>query len=197
MIRVVSPTRATDAESLTSLVERAREGSSAAWTIIVKRLERVVWKTTYSYDLSPADREDVFQNTWWRLYTSLAKIEDPERLPGWLATTAGREALDVKKRRNRTIPVDDFRDLSDRSSISPEESVLDAELRSAVRAAFERLEPHCQRLLRLLTLVHDEMSYQEVAALIETSVGSIGPTRGRCLDKLRAMPELARLLPRR
>jgi hypothetical protein len=79
-------------ETLTSLVERARSGDSRAWNTLVERLQRVVWKVTYSFQLTTEDREEAFQNTWERLLKKIATVLDPEFLPGWLATTARRES---------------------------------------------------------------------------------------------------------
>lgn len=176
-------------ESLTSLVERARNGERDAWSSLVTRLERVVWKTTYAFDVSSYEREEAFQNVWLRLLEHLGSIVDPERLPGWLATTTRNEVLALLRRQRRLVPTDQAIEPNLPPNAPAEERLMDSELLEAVRAGFRRLQPVCQRLLRLLT-TDPPLSYAEISALLDTTVGYIGPTRQRCLRSLRATPEL-------
>jgi RNA polymerase sigma factor (sigma-70 family) len=187
---VSSAPDAAAAPSLSALVERVRAGDRSAWVVLVQRLERVVWKVTRSFDVAQADREEAFQNTWLKLVQAIGSIDDPERLPGWLATTARRELLGIVGQRSRTVPVDDVPRPAVAAQPEPDERVLELELSAALRQAFARLSTSCQRILRLLTC-DPPLSYAEVCEILEVDHGYIGPTRGRCLQQLRRMPELA------
>jgi DNA-directed RNA polymerase specialized sigma24 family protein len=103
----------------------------------------------------------------------------------WLATTARRECLQVIARRRRGVPVDDeiLGRLPD-DSPPVDAALLAGEQAAVLWAAFERLTPRCQRLLRVL-MADPPPSYSDVSAALDMPVGSIGPTRSRCLDRLR------------
>ena len=170
------------------LVDRARNGDDHAWGAIVEGLQGVVWSTLVGFRLSEEDRKDVFAAAFFRLYERLDTIREPRKLPGWIATTTRHEALALARARQRTEARDD---LGEREVFirGLDEQLLDDELHVAVRAAFARLSPAQQELLRLLT-TEPPMSYDEIADELEIPRGSIGPTRQRCLDRLRATPEL-------
>jgi RNA polymerase sigma factor (sigma-70 family) len=170
------------------LVDRARSGDAAAWDAIVGGLQGVVWHTLVGFRLSEEDRKDVFAASFFRLYERLDTIREPRKLPGWIATTTRHEALSLARARQRTEERDD---LGEREALGRplDERLLDDELHVAVRAAFARLSPSQQELLRLLT-TEPPMSYDEIAEELGIPRGSIGPSRRRCLDRLRATPEL-------
>jgi RNA polymerase sigma factor (sigma-70 family) len=174
---------------LTSLVEAATAGDELAWRQIVERFERLVWATARSCGLIEADAADVAQTTWLRLAENLARISTPDALPGWLVTTTRREAARVSRRSRRPIPARLVVDLDLRNSEPPTDVVVDAERRHEVRTAFEHLGERCRVLLALLS-ADAPLSYEQISAQVEMPVGSIGPTRRRCLGKL------ARLLHR-
>ncbi len=148
----------------------------------------MVWSTLSGFRLSAEDRNDVFAAAFFRLYERIDTIREPHKLPGWMATTTRHEALGLVRSRQRTEPRDD---VGDREAVARplDEHLLDDELHGAVRAAFSRLSPSHQELLRLLT-TEPPMSYDEIAELLDIPRGSIGPTRQRCLERLRATPEL-------
>ena len=174
------------------LVERARGGDRGAWDEIVAGLQGIVWSTLAGFRLSEEDRKDVFAASFFRLFERLDTIREPQKLPGWMATTSRHEALSLVRARQRTEERDDLGERA--SSNGPlDEQLLDEELRTAVRAAFARLSPSQQELLRLLT-TEPPMSYDEIAEQLGVPRGSIGPTRQRCLDRLRTTPELQRFL---
>jgi RNA polymerase sigma factor (sigma-70 family) len=138
--------------------------------------------------LSRTDAAEVSQTTWLRLVERLSSIRDPERLGSWLAVTARRESWQVLRRAGRTIPTDTEATLADRVDSQPSDEVdhniLASERQELLRQAFETLHPRCQRLLRLLT-ADPAPSYVDVAAALDIPIGSIGPTRSRCLECLR------------
>lgn len=170
------------------LVKRALDGDDAAKEDLVDALKPLVWYTIAEFGLSPEDRQDVFAGAFCRLFERLGTIRDPERLPGWIATTARNEALSLLRSRGRFVLSDDVGDTDD-GAAPPDEGLLNDELRVALRAAFRGLEQPCRELLRLTSAV-PRLSYDEIGTLLDKPHGSIGPTRQRCLDRLRNTPEL-------
>ena len=170
------------------LVLRARAGDSDAWDTLVDRLGSRVWAVARAQGLSRADADDVFQVTWMRLLTHLDSLRDPRRVSGWLTVTARHESFRVLRRNGRQIPTGDDDDLD---AALPLDQPVDAglladERQKAVWDAVAKLPPHCQQLLRLL-MADPPFSYEEITELLGVRQGSIGPTRGRCLDKLRRL----------
>ena len=177
--------------SLTELTERALARDEDAWTQLCGRLKNVVWKTVNSFGLSRHDAEDVAAAAFLRLFENLAKVRDPEFLPGWIARTARNEALTLVRTRNRTVPSDAIEPRTE--AVEPAERMLDDELLAAVLAAFRHLSERCQQLLRLAT-AEPQLGYDVIAELLGRPRGAIGPTRGRCLDELRNRPEVGPFL---
>jgi RNA polymerase sigma factor (sigma-70 family) len=175
------------------LVRSAAGGDETAWRGLVARFSSLVWAVTRAHRLANADAADVFQTTWLRLAEHIDRIEHPDRIGAWLATAARRECLQSLRSAAKTSPTDDM----DRLDITPavgnptEEAVLAAEAarEDAARAAamwraFGRLSGRCRELLRVL-MATPPPSYAEVAAALGLPLGSIGPTRARCLQRLR------------
>jgi len=179
----------------TDLLGRAAVGDREAWDEIVERYGRLVWSVVRGFRLDAAAAADVTQTVWLRLVEHVGRIEEPDRLPGWLATTARNESLRVSRASRRQVPVAVELDPPDPGAVSPEEKVLDDELAADVAGAFAHLDEGCRELLRLLTL-DPPLDYQTVSELLGRPIGSIGPTRGRCLDRLRALLAAAEV-PRR
>jgi len=182
-------------EEIADLVRAAARGDGPAWTAIVEQFSGLVWAITRGYRLGPQDAADVFQTTWLRLAEHLGRIASPERVGAWLATTARRESLRIAKTSARTVPAQasTLIGLGHVDEHSPEQAVLDAEqaMLDSERArqlwrAFKELSERCQQLLRVL-MASPAPSYAEVGAALGMPVGSIGPSRARCLDRLREM----------
>jgi RNA polymerase sigma factor (sigma-70 family) len=166
----------------TELVERALDGDEDAWRMIVARVKNLVWKVVNSFRLPRGDAEDAFAATFFRLAEHIDTIREPERLPGWVATTARNESLAILRRNRRVFSLDptDAATPGDHA-----ERIVDDELKRALHESFKLLSDACQQLLRLLT-TDPPMSYDEVAELLDMPMGSIGPNRQRCLERLRA-----------
>ena len=177
---MASLARATHGE----LLSLAASGDRAAWTALVERFSQMVWSIARSFRLDDATAKDVSQTVWLRLVENLHRIDDPERLPGWLATTCRREAIRVKGMRDRVVPTDFQYDIPDETPSLESMFVEDEEAREVV-AAFGTLSEDCQQLLRLLT-TEPPLSYEEIAELVGRPIGSLGPTRSRCLERLKA-----------
>ena len=174
---------------LATLLRAASEGDQEAWNAITDRFTSLLWSVARSYRLGSDDAEDVVQNTWLRLLENLTKIDNPEALPGWLATTARREALGILRRRGRTVLTRDEDlgvDLADPASTELDSALLEDERDVELWASFAKLPERCQQLLRVLMAV-DRPVYAEVSAAFDMPIGSIGPTRMRCLERLRKL----------
>jgi RNA polymerase sigma factor (sigma-70 family) len=176
-----------------SLVNRALDGDSTAWDGLVDGLKRVAWKAIGAFDLQEDERKDAFASTFFLLFERLATVREPEKLPGWIATTARREASAVSRARRRLVPTAELPTPADGTPDVLAEGLIDGELHVALRRALERLEPSCRELL-LLLMADPPLTYEEVGDVLGLPHGSIGPTRARCLAKLRATPELAPFL---
>jgi RNA polymerase sigma factor (sigma-70 family) len=177
-----------DFDPVVALAAAAR-GDQSAWESIVQAYSGLVWSVARGYRLDQAAAADVFQGTWLRLVEHLGDIRDGERLGGWLATTARREAIGLLRRAHRDLPVADFGELAgspDRVAAPADEELLKSEDQRALWAAFDRLSGSCQRLLRLL-FADPPVAYADVSAALEMPVGSIGPTRSRCLASLKSL----------
>lgn len=168
------------------LLEAAKDGDQAAWDAIVDRYGSRVWAVARAFRLNSADAEDVFQVTFLRLVTHLETIRDPNRVGAWLATTARNESLTVLRRAGRAVPSSDDAVLDAPDPLLPpvEARLLSDERHAELYAALARLSEPCQRLLRVL-MADPEPSYDEVGRALDMPIGSIGPTRGRCLKHLR------------
>jgi RNA polymerase sigma factor (sigma-70 family) len=174
---------------LAELVHAAGEGDQAAWNSIVDRFGGLVWATVRAHRLNAVDGAEVVQTTWLRLVEHLDRIRDPERLGGWLATTARNECLRQIRHSAREIP-SELTELERGDSGSLDRDLLIAERDRAFWKAFTELGERCQGLLRVL-MAETEPSYQEVSAALGMPIGAIGPTRRRCLERLGQDPRLA------
>lgn len=176
----------------------AAAGDGSAWNELVDRFGRLVWSVARGFRFDDATTSDVSQAVWLRLYERRNTIRDPEQLASWLATTTRNECIAVQRRRQRAIPTEDFSDQSDRSEGDVDDTVVsaidDVELHGRVHDAFVQLSPACQELLRLM-MVEPKLDYATIAEILDRPIGSLGPTRARCLSHLRkrlGSPEGAR-----
>ncbi len=168
----------------TQLVAAALNGEAEAWEEIVDRYQRLVWSVVRSYRLDAATAADVAQTVWLKLVENLERIRDPERLPAWLSTTARNEALRMTRARRRVVPSDFEYDVADAGLPDIDAALIHEEELVAAVAGLQSLDGPCQHLLRLLT-TDPPLDYDTISAIIGRPKGSIGPTRARCLDKLR------------
>jgi len=172
---------------IADLVSAARQGSDDALGQIVTELSPLMWHVARAAGLSSDDAQDVVQTVWMSLLSHLDDIHTPGALAGWLATTTRREAWRVRDAGRRQVPADQdwLAELPDRAPGSEELAII-GDGRRALWSAVGQLSPRCQELLRIVAFA-PRPDYQAVAAELGMPVGSIGPTRGRCLAKLRAL----------
>lgn len=171
----------------TDLVEAAARGDQDGWDEIVQRYLPLVFSVTRRYRLSNKDAEDVSQTVWLRLVEHLDTIREPRALPMWIATTTRNEALRLVTAHRRTAPVDPLGPSAldgEASSAELDEELLRAERQQAMRDGLAELEPRHRELL-LLLVADPPLSYEAIGARLGMPVGSIGPTRARCLARLR------------
>ena len=174
---------------LSEIVAAAADGDQMAWSVLVRRYGSMVMAIARGCRLNEADVAEVHQVTWLRLVENIRRIEQPERIGAWLATTAKRESLRLVRAKGRvTYDHDALQLRADADAPSPDAGPIAAERVEALRQAFALLPPHCRRLLG--TLAADDLaSYKDISAALCMPIGSIGPTRGRCLDRLRRVLE--------
>jgi RNA polymerase sigma factor (sigma-70 family) len=181
---------------VTDLVIRARNGDKQAWDALVERYAPLIWSICRRHRLGGADADDVGQSVWLQLVEHLGTLRDPAALPGWLATTTRRECGRVLRTAHgphaaRYTP--NVEDIADEQTGTAEQELLAAERHAALREAFLQLPPCDQQLIALLTQ-DPPAPYAKISSSLGIPVGSIGPTRGRCLDRLRRHPALAALI---
>ena len=176
-----------EAGELTELLARASRGDASAWNAIVDRFASLLWAVARGHRLGQEDAADVVQNTWLKLLDHLDDIAQPEALAGWLSTTARYECLALMRKRGRELLVRDD-DLAttvvDHQVLALDTALLDDERDAQLWACLVQLSERCQVLLRAL-MASDRPNYKAIAEAFGMSIGSIGPTRMRCLDKLR------------
>ena len=166
------------------LVGAAGAGDNEAWNALVERYARLVWSVARGFALSAADAADVSQTTWLRLVEHLGRLREPEALGGWLASTARHECLRVLRKSGREIVGFDADIDIESGEPTPEAVVLDSERDRLLWQSLGEISQRCQVLLRALATT-PAPSYQDVSAALGMPVGSIGPTRARCLDHLK------------
>lgn len=171
------------------LMSCAAAGDQRAWEQLVDQYARLVWAVTRSFRLTSSDASDVSQTTWLRLLEHIDRI-DPVRVAAWLVVTTRRECMRVLTLRKRTVLTYDEAALDALPSGGPDldERLLRDERAGDVRRALQSLPERWQRLLALL-MSDPPVSYAEISERLNLPIGSIGPIRGRCLDKLRGLLE--------
>ncbi len=180
-----------DDPSVVSLVSRVGDGDQDAWNELIERYAQLVWSICARSQLSREDIDDAAQSVWLLLVENIGRLREPAALPGWLATTTRRECLRIlgaaqrREQREEHVPPG----LAD----TTEQEIIAAERNAALRAAFAEMQRGCRELLAML--MSDPLrSYAEISATLGIPVGSIGPTRARCLDQLRRSRHLSSVL---
>lgn len=185
-------------EDVERCVEEARSGDPTAWNRLVDGHSGLVWSVIRGFRFDNETGKDVFQTVWLRLAEHLDNIREPAKLAGWIGQTTRNECVGLVRQRTRVVVSDEVAEMpqaTDRATTvfpDPGVGLERTEEREAVAAAFERLGERCQRLLRLLIL-DPPLSYEEISEHLELPVGSIGPTRSRCLDSMRNSSEISRI----
>jgi RNA polymerase sigma factor (sigma-70 family) len=180
-----APALTEDGTRIRALVRAAGAGDERAWSELVARYDRLVRHVVRAHGIDVSTSEDIVQVTWCRLVQHIDRVRQPERLGAWLARTARNECLHVLRSWGRETPVEDdaLRSLI-QDAVEEEELDLTG-LDELVMRAFHTLDDEQRGLLRLVLLTEPKPSYEQIGAALGRPVGSIGPTLGRCIDKLR------------
>ena len=185
-----------DDSVVAALVASAQGGDQQAWDALIERYAPLIWSICRRYRLGRADADDVGQGVWTRLVDQLDKMRDPAALPGWLATTTRRECWRVAgatRGPNAAICALDAETLPDGLAEAVEQELLADERHAALCEAFTHLPAEGRQLIAML-VADPPVPYTEISARLGVPIGSIGPTRSRCLDRMRRYPAIAALI---
>lgn len=178
-------------QAIEAVVTAAARGDEHAWAELVARYMPLVRAVIRRHGLTGADAADVNQTLWLRLVEHLDEIRTPAALPMWIIQTTRRESLRMLRMGRRTFPLRDFTDdLLRAEDTDLDEHLLRQERHQVLRDGFAQLPPRCQQLLAML-ITDPPVSYEEISQRLAMPIGSIGPTRARCLHKLRTCPVVA------
>lgn len=173
----------------TQLIAACLDGEAEAWEELLKRYRRLIYSIPYKYGFSPDQAADIFQSVCVTMLEQLRTLRDERKLSSWLITTTLRECWKVKRREQREIsnPDDEGEALAALPADGPlpDELVQTLEEQHLVRQAIQRLDDRCRALLTYLFYEKEEWSYERISRQLGMPVASIGPTRGRCLEKLK------------
>lgn len=178
----------TTRSDVAELVRAAAAGNDRAWRELVARYGGLVWSIARSHRLSHADAADVVQCTWLKLVQHLSAIKNPDAVGGWLATTARRECLRVLEGAKCQVPFGDDLPEPPGDDTALDDELLRGERDSLLWQAVAMLRPEDQALVRMLAS-DPPASYAEISDALGMPIGSIGPTRARCFERLRARCE--------
>jgi RNA polymerase sigma factor (sigma-70 family) len=177
---------------LERVMRAACAGDEHAWRSLVERFGGRIRSVARAHRLAAHDSEDVVQTTWLRLLENIARVREPASVGAWLSTTARRESLSVIGDRKAEEPVPSELVPEPEPAPAPSEALLAAERRAVLGRAVGSLPERSAALVRML-FADREPSYVEISATLGMPVGSIGPIRGRALERLRAHGELRAL----
>ena len=178
-------------ESDEALLVRCRNGDGDAWQSLVNRYQRLIYAVPRRAGLDEHAAADVFQSVFAELIGQIGRIRQPDRLQAWLVTTARRKTLKAISSR-AGVSLDDESGSSLVETLVhpdplPDEVLLELERQQALRLAIAALDDRCRHLLEGLYCADEPATYDSLSGLLGIPVGSIGPTRARCLDKLRRL----------
>jgi RNA polymerase sigma factor (sigma-70 family) len=172
---------------LGGLLERARDGDQESLRDLVRTLNPVLWRVARAQGLTAEDAADVVQTAWLELLRRLHEIQTPRAVTAWLITTTRRESWHRRQHARRDLPDGAAAlDAAIDPGPMPYEQLLTDERDRVLWRHFERLSERCRDLLRIVSQV-ERPDYTVIAEAFDMPHGSIGPTRGRCLTKLREM----------
>src|SRR3954449_3413822 len=173
------------ARGTAELAADAGRGEAEAWSQLIDRYAILIRSVCRAHRLADADADDVAQLPWLRAVEHISRLHDPDRFGAWVGTTARHECLRVLRGGKRVVPTaDEIQGPLFAEHADPDETALAAERRAAVRTALAALPPRQRTLLRLLH-ADSAPSYEAIGSTLGMPVGSIGPTRGRALERLR------------
>jgi RNA polymerase sigma factor (sigma-70 family) len=186
--RVAGLTDASDDDLLAACLR----GEQRAWAVLIDRYAALIYSIPLKYGLSDSDAADIFQAVCVTLFEKLDSVREPRGLAAWIITTTSRQCAAVARQRRRdvahgTSDIGSEAGLAD-PDLLPEDELLGLERQRVVRAAVEQLSPKCRRLIEaLFTDAGEQQTYQQLAEGLGVPMNSLGPTRARCLERLRRL----------
>ncbi len=167
-----------------TLVTEVRQGAAGAWERMVSTFERLVWAVPLEMGFSRADCEEVFQATWISLHGAIERLERPGGLAAWLVTTTRRHCWRLRRGRSTQPLTAEQEERAQAEDLGPAEQAIALETRLRVQRGVEQLSERCRDLLQRLYFASREESYAAISEQTGMPIGSIGPTRMRCLADL-------------
>ena len=177
------------------LIAACLDGEQLAWEALIVRYQRLIYSIPLKIRLSPDDAADIFQSVCLKLYEKLSTLRDQEKIASWLITTTTRECWRLSARRRRENPVvaaneeddtDDLNQVPDVGLLADERREI-FQRQQIVRESVDSLPERCRNLIKMLFYQKDDLSYGDIARRMNMPVSSIGPTRARCLEKLKKL----------
>jgi RNA polymerase sigma factor (sigma-70 family) len=168
------------------LVSRCLKGDPHAWEALILRYRRLIYSIPVRFGFSSSDAADVFQGVCLKLIEHLHELKDETKVSAWLITTTTRQCIHLKSMKYRESAEDDLMEPPDPSS-NLEDLQIMAEREQRVRDAVFELPDRCRSLIEMLYFDSRSPSYEEISETMGMPVPSVGPTRARCLDKLRML----------
>lgn len=169
------------------LVGRCLGGDSLAWETLIMRYRRLIFSIPNRFGFSPPDCSDVFQTVCVKLIEHLADLRDEQKVSAWLITTTTRHCIQVRSLRQRSVSDEERLEGTPAPGESTEAIRIRADRQQKVRDTIREMSDRCRGLLELLYFDPSGPSYVEIGERLGMPVPSIGPTRARCLDKLRKL----------
>jgi RNA polymerase sigma factor (sigma-70 family) len=167
------------------IISLCLQGDSQAWESLIVRYRRLIYSIPVRFSFSPSDCSDVFQSVCLRLIEHLGELKDENKVSAWLITTTTRQCIHVKAQKRRETSTEDGYDEPADPSKNMEQIRIQTQAQLNVREGVDQLPERCRKLLELLYFDPKDPSYESIAQTMRMPVASIGPTRARCLDKLR------------
>ena len=167
------------------LVTMCLQGDALAWEMLIRRYRRLIYSVPVRFGFTDADASDVFQNVCVKLLEHLHEVKDDKKIGWWLITTASRQCLHVKARRSRETPEDSNAEEREDPAPNLEELRITTEEQQSIRDAVDELTERCRSLIAMLYFDTRSPSYDDISRELGLPVPSIGPTRARCLEKLK------------
>jgi len=175
------------------LIAGIRDGDQDCWNTLVDRHSGLVWRVARSVVNDDHAATDAMQTAWLRLLEHIDRLQDPRAVSGWLVTTARREALALSRKTARQQPTEPAGWQLDEPTAAEDDPGELSASNSQTATVLNELRKLGEKCQQLLTLLAHKIRYEEIAEMMEIAVGSIGPTRTRCLDQLRNAPAIVTL----
>lgn len=172
------------------LIALCQQGDADAWETLVRRYQRLIASITFKFRLSAEDAQDIYQTVCLHLLRQLGELRRDAKLSSWLITVTVRECWKLRERGKNTDRLDEeqwaqIAEAPDQALPLPEEEIFALERQHQIRRAVEQMSEQCRELIRLMFYQETPPSYVEISRALGITVSSIGPIRGRCLERLR------------